>query len=407
MRILHTADWHLGKKLQEYSRLEEQGHVLDEIATIADAQKADVVLIAGDIFDTFNPNHEAVELFYKTVRRLSANGTRPVLIISGNHDSTQFIEAPDPLAREMSILLYGNYTHRIKAGHLDNGIKIEESDTGFIAITLPGFTYSLRCILAPYANEMLLRTHLGEVDRELVFMRLLQKRWADTAAQYMDDKSVNLFLGHFFFMKEGTSPEAEPESERSILHVGGTQALYTQIIPKPIQYAALGHLHRYHHVGGADCPVVYAGSPLAYSFSEAGQQKFVIIVDVEPGKQAEVTPIPLTKGRSLHRLKFDNLRDTIQWLEANPYSFVELTYVTDVAIDATTRKAIYKAHDGIVHLIPELTGVNTTTQTSLSSDDLGKDIPSLFAQYYEQNRGKAPSAELMLIFNEILSTEDD
>ncbi len=98
MKILHTADWHLGKRLQEYSRIEEQKLVLDEICQIANQQDVDLVLLAGDIFDTFNPTHEAVELLYKTLRRLSKNGTRPIIAISGNHDSTQFVEAPDPLA---------------------------------------------------------------------------------------------------------------------------------------------------------------------------------------------------------------------------------------------------------------------------------------------------------------------
>ena len=110
LKILHTADWHLGKRLQEFSRLEEQKEVLDEICSIADQEEIDLVLLAGDIFDTFNPAHEAVELLYKTLRRLSKNGTRPVIAISGNHDSTQFVEAPDPLARELGIIFYSlNY----------------------------------------------------------------------------------------------------------------------------------------------------------------------------------------------------------------------------------------------------------------------------------------------------------
>ena len=82
LKILHTADWHLGKRLQEYSRLEEQKLVLDEICQIADRENIDLVLLAGDIFDTFNPTHEAVELLYKTLKRLSKNGTRAIVAIS-------------------------------------------------------------------------------------------------------------------------------------------------------------------------------------------------------------------------------------------------------------------------------------------------------------------------------------
>ena len=109
LKILHTADWHLGKRLQEYTRIAEQKLVLDEICQVADQEEVDLVLLAGDIFDAFNPSHESVELLYKTLRRLSKNGMRPVVAISGNHDSTQFVEAPDPLARELGILFYSRY----------------------------------------------------------------------------------------------------------------------------------------------------------------------------------------------------------------------------------------------------------------------------------------------------------
>src|SRR5579872_1513255 len=107
MKILHTADWHLGKRLENFSRFEEQVEVLDEICQIADNESADVVIIAGDLFDTFNPTSEAVDLFYKTLKRLANDGKRAVVAIAGNHDSPERIEAPDPLARECGIVFAG------------------------------------------------------------------------------------------------------------------------------------------------------------------------------------------------------------------------------------------------------------------------------------------------------------
>ena len=114
-------------------------------------------------------------------------------------------------------------------------------------------------------------------------------------------------MGHFFFMKEGGPVEPEPESERPILHVGGTQALFTHNIPNQIQYAALGHLHRYHAVGKNPFPVVYSSSPLAYSFSEADQKKQVIIIQAEPEKAVDYRAVALEKGRPLYRKTFDDL----------------------------------------------------------------------------------------------------
>lgn len=406
LKILHTADWHLGKRLQEYSRLEEQKLVLDEICQIADRENIDLVLLAGDIFDTFNPTHEAVELLYKTLKRLSKNGTRAIVAISGNHDSTQFVEAPDPLARELGIFFYGKYENMIATGKLDSGMEITQSEPGFIELKLPQVDFRIRLILAPYANEISLKTYLGEGDREGEFRSILSTKWNKLAEKYCDNSGVNLFIGHFFFMKEDETPEAEPESERPILHVGGTQALFTQNIPNQIQYAALGHLHRYHAVGHESIPVVYSSSPLAYSFSEADQAKNVILIEAEPGKPVVYRPISLKQGRPLYRVKFDELAKALQWLAENPYCFVELTYETEHSIDASTRKALMKAHDGIVNLIPQIKNPLGQQDYSLQVADLDKDMVTLFQLFYQSEKGQDPNEELLGIFKEVISQND-
>lgn len=407
LKILHTADWHLGKRLQEFPRIEEQKHVLDEICQIADEQEVDLVLLAGDIFDSFNPAHEAVELLYKTLRRLSKNGNRPIIAISGNHDSSQFVEAPDPLAREMGIFFYSRYDSLIPSGTLDSGVEILRTDSGFMELKLPKINFPIRLILAPYAHEVSLRTYLGEENREEEFRNLLADKWKNLADQYCDSNGMNAFVGHFFFAKKGAPLEAEPESERPILHVGGTQALFTENLPAQIQYAALGHLHRYHAVGKNPCPVVYSSSPLAYSFSEADQEKQVVIVSLEPGKAAEYRPIPLKSGRPLYRKTFDNLPDTLDWLEKHPYCFVELTYQTEHSIDAATRKAINQAHDGIVNLIPQIKNPQEQASLSLKAEDLEKDMLSLFKLYFQSERGQEPNEELLEIFKEVISQDSN
>ncbi len=403
LKVLHTADWHLGKRLQEFSRLEEQKLVLEEIIEIADREKVDLVILAGDIFDTFNPSHEAIELLYKTLKKLSKNGTRPVIAISGNHDSTQFVEAPDPLAREMGIFFYGKYDTIIPIGKLDNGLEVTASAKGFVEIKLPHIDFPIRLILAPYANEVLLRTYLGEGDREAEMRSILEALWKNLADTYFNEQGVNLFVGHFFFVKEGESPEPEPESERPILHVGGTQAIYTSNIPLRTQYAALGHLHRYHSTSKIPFPAVYSSSPLAYSFSEAEQQKQVVLITAEPGKAVEFKPVPLTEGRPLCRKKFSDLPQALLWLESNPYCFVEITYETDHSIDAPTRRALMKAHDGIINLIPQIKDVEGVEHKSLRVEDLEKDMVSLFAMYYKNEKGQEPNEELVGVFKEVIS----
>lgn len=194
--------------------------------------------------------------------------------------------------------------------------------------------------------------------------KVLEEKWKNLADQYCDSSGLNVFLGHFFFVKEGTTPEKEPESERPILHVGGTQALYTSNIPSQIQYAALGHLHRYHAASKSPFPVVYSSSPLAYSFSEAGQEKQVVLITGTPNEPVNYQPIPLKQGRKLERKKFSDLPTALEWLEENPYCFVELTYETDDAIDAATRKVFCKHMTGSSTLFPKLKTLETSKTNS-------------------------------------------
>lgn len=407
LKILHSADWHLGKRLQEYSRLPEQELVLEEIIQIADREDVDLVLLAGDIFDTFNPSHEAVELLYKSLKRLSKDGQRPIIAISGNHDSTQFVSAPNPLAKELGILFYSQYDQVLSTGKLDSGIEITQAAPGFVELKLPKYNFPIRVILAPYANEVLLKTYLGEEDKEAELRNVLGKKWQEIADKHCDENGVNLFMGHFFFIKEGEKPEAEPESERPILHVGGAQAIYTHLIPGTIQYAALGHLHRYHAADKSPCPIVYSSSPLAYSFSEANQEKKVVLVEAEPAKPVSYKALGLEQGRPLYQETFSSLEKTLEWLEANPYCFVEITFETDTSIDAATRKAIMKAHDGIVSLIPKLSDLGKTQDNSLQAEDLGQDMGTLFSRFYQSSKGIEPNEEIKTLFNEIISQKDD
>src|SRR5690625_7484696 len=99
MRILHTADWHLGKRLDFYSRHHEQKEVLSEIVYIADEQKVDLVIVAGDLFDAFNPPNESTELLYKTLKKLGKNAKDPVIAIAGNHEYSEWKNVTDMLAR--------------------------------------------------------------------------------------------------------------------------------------------------------------------------------------------------------------------------------------------------------------------------------------------------------------------
>ena len=406
MKILHTADWHLGKRLDDRSRLEEQQVVLQEICEIAEREGVDAVLVAGDLFDTFNPPTEAVDLLYSTLKRLTADGHRPVIAIAGNHDSPDRIEAPDPLARACGIIFAG-YPHTLVPPFaLNTGLRVLQSDKGFVELQLPGAEIPLRILFTPYANEYRLKTFLGLEESEEELRLLLQERWQALADRYCDRRGVNILITHLFMVRRGDKLPEEPEEEKPILHVGGVQVVHTENIPAQIQYTALGHLHRMRRVNAsAASPVFYSGSPLSYSFAEAGQQKQVLMIDVEPQEAAVVREVPLTRVKKLLRKRAHGVDEALQWLSENSDALVELTIVTDTFLTALERKALNAAHSGIVTMIPEVTNVEPQVGSGKKQIDLNQSMETLFRDYFQHVKGQEANDELMQLFNEIMAEE--
>ena len=407
MKILHTADWHLGKKLDRFSRIEEQRAVMREIVQIADAQKVDVVIIAGDLFDNFTPNTDAIELFYKTVKQLSLGGRRPVVAISGNHDAPKLIDAPDPLARECGIFLIGQPFALVTPIETQD-FKITHSSAGFIELQLASFPYPLRIIHTAYANEPRLREEL-EGDKQLAINQFLSDKWQALAQEYCDSKGVNILTAHLFMNPKNGELLEEPEGERPI-RIGNADMIYTNAIPLQMQYTALGHLHGFKNIGSEEKPIVYASSPLCYSFSEAGEQKYVAIIEAEPNKAAHLSKIPLTQGRPLVRKQFASIEAATSWLKENPNTWVELTLELKEYLRAEDRKRLYNTHEGIIFLIPKLlldTEHNPSAELSLQDINF-ENITPLFESYFKyKNGGIAPNQEILNLFNEAINTPID
>lgn len=406
MKILHTADWHIGKKLDQYPRLEEQRLVLAEICGIAERENVDAVIVAGDLFDNFNPSSEATELLYTTLHRLSANGTRAVVAIAGNHDSPERIQVPDALARVCGIIFVGFPNSEVSKFCTQGKVEVLRSDKGFMELSLPNTDFPLRIIHTPYANEQRLKTFLGIEDSEDALRDHLQSHWQQLADQYLDDKGFNLLATHLYVMKKGDPhPEEEPEEERPILHIGGAQAIYTENFPKQVHYVALGHLHRYHSVD-KNPPVVYSSSPLAYSFSEANQNKQVVLIDAAPGKLISYIPIELKQGKKLKRGKFESVDQAITWLQENENDLVEITIVSDNYLEAADKKRLSEAHSGLIQIIPQVRRINEAEQAA--EIDLSLSIEKLFGEYFKsKNKGQEPSEGLMEVLREVLGTEEE
>lgn len=405
MKILHTSDWHLGKRLGDFSRMGEQQLVLDEIIAVAEAEKVDVVIVAGDLFDTFNPPAEAVDLFYRSLKKLANGGKRPVVAIAGNHDSPERIESPDPLARECGIVFIGSPNSIVAPFKLDTGFEVLRSEEGFVEFKIPDFEAPLRIVHTAYANEFRLKTYLGSEDNEEQLREILARRWKQLSGNYCNNDGVNILLSHLFFVKDGADWPEEPEDEKPILHVGGAQAVFSSNIPTEMQYVALGHLHRKQTVDSEPCPVMYSGSPVSYSFAEADQKKFVLLADIQPGEKAVLKEIELCSGKKLLRFKANGIEEAVIWLEANRDCLVELTVVSETYLTAADRKILSNAHNGIVNIIPEVTTMPDSVKTARV--DLTKTTEELFCDYFRYEKGQEPGERLLGLFRELQAQEDE
>ena len=399
MKILHTADWHLGKKLDRFSRIEEQIDLMNEIVEIAESENVDLVLIAGDLFDTFHPPTEAVDLFYKTLKRLSKNGKRPVIAIAGNHDSPSLIDAPDPLARECGIILIGQ-PKAVVAPLILEDFRISKSDEGFLELELEEHDFPIRIIHTPFANEVRLKEYFGE-NKEDELNLSLKNSWKKTAEKYCDENGVNILMTHLYMNKRGAVLLEEPEGEKPI-KIGNADLIFSDAIPPQIQYVALGHLHGHQNIGTENCPIIYSSSPLTYSFSECGQQKVVTIIEAFPNEKVSFKNMELKNGKRLFRKTFSVIDEAEQWLRENPNCLVELTMESDTYLKADDNKRIFQAHNGIVHLIPKVKTQSMSQNSASKSIDVTADIMELFSDYFKsKNAGQEPNEDIMELFKEI------
>ncbi len=406
MKILHTGDWHLGKRLQDYARLQEQKDVLAEIVQLAETEDVDLVLVAGDLFDTFSPSPEAEDLLYSTLKQLAAGGKRPVVAIAGNHDNPERIEAQDHFGRECGIIFAGFPKTLIKDHALSCDAQLLRSAPGFVELKLPRHEAPVRIINTPYANESRMRAYFGMTNAENELRQSLQLHWQSLADEFMDEAGVNLLTAHLFVMKrDGEKPE-ESDDERSILQIGGAAVIYSDLIPAQVQYVALGHLHRFQQIPGGPCPIIYSSSPLAYSFAESDQQKFVVLIEAEPGKPVTVTPVPLTTGKRLLRPKFTTVPEAVEWLQENQDCYAEITMQVKTFLTSEELRDIQKAHPTLVAIVPDVRDADDELAgQSAPPIDLSQPMEALFTDFFKSKRGQEPNERLKSLFREILAAE--
>lgn len=297
MRILHTADWHVGKTLKGHSRLDEQREVLREIVAIAREQEVDLVVVAGDLYDTAAPNAAAQQLVVQALTALAGTGAE-VVVIGGNHDHGAALDAYRPFAAAAGITLVGTVRTAEQGGVVD--MVTRGGERASIAV-LP-FLSQRYAVRAAELVAQLPAQHNAAYDEQL---RGIVRSLTDG---FRTD-SVNLVAAHLTVLN-GTFGGGERLAQ-SIFEY----SVPASIFPADTHYVALGHLHR-RQMLAAPAPVHYSGSPLAVDFGEQANTSVVCLVEATATTPARVTDIPVTAGRGLRTLhgtvdELAALRDTV------------------------------------------------------------------------------------------------
>ena len=279
MRIVHTSDWHVGRRWKGLQRLDEMETILDNLAGFIERESIDLVLHSGDVFDSRNPTGEAERMVNEFLVRVGRTGARTVLI-AGNHDDPQRFDARALLAAGVNVHIVGRPRPADRGGAFMLETRSgEQAVVAALPFASPGVWVSALDLAGDEASARNRYAHL--------FQRAVE----NLCGEYRDD-AVNLLLAHTHL--EGA---VFGESERRV-HLSEDWAATPQTLPATATYIALGHIHKPQKVAGT-LPAWYAGSPLQLDFGEVGQEKTFVVVEATPRRPARVEHLPYEGGRSL------------------------------------------------------------------------------------------------------------
>lgn len=373
MKLLHTADWHLGRYLHGRSLIEDQAHVLDQLVALARERAVDAVLVAGDVFDRSVPPAEAVALLDDVLARLVVGCGIPVVMIAGNHDSAERIGFGGRVSERQGLVLRGT---------LDRLEPLVLADAhGEVAI------HPL-----PYADPVMVRAlpgHDQAGDHQQAMAGLLD----DLRRGFVAGRR-NVLVAHAF-----VAGGAESESERPLSVGGSGQVAADSFVG--FDYVALGHLHRPQSIAGGR--IHYAGSLLKYSFNEAAHDKSVSLVDIAADGAVTIERVALAPLRDLGVLRggFAGLLAGGDDAPAREYYLrAELTDTVPL-LDPMAR--LREVYPNLLEL--QFVALDAGGEARAGGRDHRQRAPTeLFAAFYQELIGEAPDDARMAAFEAVLAT---
>ncbi|MQA79399.1 MAG: exonuclease subunit SbcD [Streptosporangiales bacterium] len=363
MKILHTADWHVGKVLKGRARTEEHARVLREVIDVAERERPDLVLVAGDLYDTAAPAADSVRVVTRALTALRRTGAE-VVAVAGNHDNGAQIDALRPWADAAGVRLVGQVAARPEQ-HLLTGETRDGEPWRLVALPFLSQRHAVR------AAEMFDLSTTEATQTYADWVRRLVERLTEPFES--GEQAVNLVTGHLT-----VSGGALGGGERDA-HTIFPYHVPASVFPASCHYVALGHLHRQQEIAGP-CPVRYSGSPLQVDFGEEANEAGVLLVDVAPATPARVTVEPITSGTALR-----TVRGTLD----------EVSALADNTAGAWLRVLLRERpraglREAVQELLPDALEVRVDPEFVAGSDDrqravrTGRTPGQLFAAYLEE-----------------------
>lgn len=373
MKILHTADWHLGKWVQGVSMTEDQRHVMQQLIELIKTEKPDVVVVAGDLYDRAVPAMDAVQLLNEVLETIVLQLKTPVVAIAGNHDSPARLDFGSRIMESNGLYIVGQWSPEQEPVILSD----EEGEVHFH--------------LVPYAEPGMIR-HLFE-EEDIRSHNDAMNRMTDWLRGKMDQNARHILVGHAFVTPMGEQRDNTSDSERP-LSIGGAEHVDHRHF-EPFHYVALGHLHQAHFVGHEK--IRYSGSPLKYSVSEENHKKGCLVVELDGKGNVEVDKKLFIPKRDLRTIEA-----TMSEIESHKlnddYVFVRLLDKTPVLAPMEKIRSVYP---NAMHV--ERKTVSFLNEGKVSGEERKKmDTPALFKAFYQEVNGNALTKEKEELFSKAL-----
>ena len=324
MRLLHTSDWHLGRALHGRRRYDEQARFLDWLAATVDTEDVDVVLVAGDVFDTGTPSNRAQELYYRFLERVAAPGRRHVVVIAANHDSPSFLSAPGTVLGALDI-------------HVTGAPGARPEDDVLLLHAADGRPALLVCAVPYLRDRDLRRAEAGESieDKDRKMIAAIEERYARAVAAAVAERerlgaAIPIVATGHLFTAGGRTVEGDGVRD---LYVGSLIHVHAEIFAHEIDYLALGHLHAPQRVAGSET-MRYSGAPLAMGFGDAARPKVVCLVEFS-GTGVGVREIEVPQFQPLARVAgdYDTIATAVKELAAaGSKAWIEVSYEGDEVV---------------------------------------------------------------------------